>query len=58
MVVVFTVDRSKQNKQGVRIGDFKSYFDELMKRAGYVKAAHIVKEKFGIETNIKEIQWD
>jgi len=48
------VDRNQQNKQGAQIVDFPSYFDELMRRAGYVRAASIVRQRFNISTFIKQ----
>ena len=52
--VVIQVDRNQQNKRGAQIVDFPSYFNELMRRCGYVKASSIVRQRFNISTFIKQ----
>jgi len=51
--MVLMVDRVRQNRRGAQIGDFASYFDELIKRAGYINAADIVRLRFNISVYIK-----
>lgn len=47
------VNRHHQNDKGRRLGDFPSYFNELVRRAGYMKASDIVRQRFSIYVQIK-----
>jgi len=55
--VTIQVDRENQNRQGAQIVDFSRYFDELIRRAGYVEAASIVQKRFNISVFIKDVLW-
>ena len=47
------VDRRLQNSKGKSIVDFKAYFDELLRRTGYIRAKVIVRSEFHIFITIK-----
>lgn len=49
----FVVNRGKQNEAGSKIADFPAYFDELLRRMGYVNAAHMCRVRFHIHVTIK-----
>ena len=51
--MVVMVDRRNQNSKGAKIGDFGKYFNEIMRRAGYMKASDIVRVQFNISVWIK-----
>lgn len=53
MQPIILIDRSKQNKKGEAIKDFKAYFDELASRTTYIKASTIVRTKFNIIVCVK-----
>lgn len=47
------VDRNQQNNKGVAITNIKAYFDELLRRVGYIKAKTIMRREFHIFICIK-----
>ena len=50
---ILLVDRKLQNAKGESIRDFKAYFDELLRRAGYIKAKQIIRQECHIFITIK-----
>ena len=50
------VDRKLQNTKGESIRDFKAYFNELLCKAGYVKAKQIIRQECHIFITIIEVK--
>ena len=51
--VTLLVDRAQQNAKGELIVHLKAYFNQLIRRVGYIKAKLIMRREYHIFVNIK-----